>query len=71
MFYVSVVSHREIAIKHCLGKFRLSVALSRLLEIVEASGAMLMPITAPHGLANVWREPARATRSIAFCWRSL
>ncbi len=56
-FHVSVASLWEIAIKHRLGKLALSATPAVLPDLIEALGATLLSITAPHVLAVVEPEP--------------
>jgi PIN domain nuclease of toxin-antitoxin system len=57
-FHVSVASLWEVAIKHRLGKLRLSTALAALPDLIEAMGAELLVVTAAHALTAVEPEPA-------------
>jgi PIN domain nuclease of toxin-antitoxin system len=57
---VSVVSLWEVAIKHRLGKLRMTVEPAALPALIEGIGAALLPITAAHVLADV--EPSPPTR---------
>ncbi|HZK99864.1 MAG TPA: type II toxin-antitoxin system VapC family toxin [Caulobacteraceae bacterium] len=56
-FHVSVVSLWEIAIKHRLGKLKLSTSLHALPQMVASMGMELMPIIAGHVLAAIQPEP--------------
>jgi len=60
VFFISVASLWEIAIKHRLGKLALSTGLELLPDLIEALGATLIPITAAHVLSRA--EPQPPTR---------
>ena len=51
--YVSVVSIWEVAIKHRIGKLKISIPLKLLPEIIADQNIKVLPITTEHALAAI------------------
>ena len=58
--FVSVVSIWEVAIKHRIGKLKISIPLTLLPEILADQNMKVLPITTEHALASI--DPELVTK---------
>jgi PIN domain nuclease of toxin-antitoxin system len=54
--YVSVVSIWEVAVKHRIGKLKISIPLDQLPIVLEEQNINVLPITFEHDLADIGPE---------------
>ncbi len=54
---VSVASIWEIAIKHRIGKMRLTIPIDKLATLIRTQNISILDITVDHTLANIGPEP--------------